>query len=184
MGNCGTKSVVHSVRTILTDYGANTGYIISRKRFQKGAHEAAKNSNLHLFNFNQFQTEFRAQWVNNVVDELEMIGYPLRKYSDPMESFFDKYYDGLDKAKQNEFHQLQNEYDNISMMTYRIYYKNAMNGQLDLENLDKVIENNLKTFPKDIPIYCLMDYFEYLKKISTEGVSKFDNLFGQRLRKN
>lgn len=29
-----------------------------------------------------------------------------------------------------------------------------------------------------------MDYFEYLKRISKEGVAKFDNLFGLPLRKN
>lgn len=178
------KSVVHSVRTILADYGANTGYIISRKGFQEGAHEAAQNSNLHLFDFNQFQTEFRTQWVNNVVDELEMMGYPLRKYSDPMESFYDKYYAGLDGAKQKEFHQLQHEYENVSMKSFRLYYKNVINGQLELEYLDKVVEDNSKTFPKDITINCLMDYFEYLKKMCKEGVAKFDNLFGQPLRKN
>lgn len=178
------KTVVHSVRTILSDYGANTGYIISRKGFQEGAYEAVQNSNLHLFDFNQFQTEFRTQWINNVVDELEMIGYPLRKYSDHMESFYYKYYDELEESKQKQFRQLQYEYENISMKTFRFYYKNIINGKLELNCLDNVVQDNSKTFPKDITINCLMDYFEYLKRISKEGVAKFDNLFGLPLRKN
>jgi len=178
------KSVVHSVRTILIDYGANTGYIISRNGFQEGAHEAAQNSNLHLFDFNQFQTEFRTQWINNVVDELELFGYPLRKYCDRMESFYDQYYEELDDAKRKEFHQLQSEYENISMYTFRLWYKSVINGQILLDDIDFVVSKNSKSFPNDIPINCLMDYFEYLKKIAREGLSKFDILFGQPIRKN
>jgi hypothetical protein len=178
------KSVVHSVRTILSDYGANTGYIISRKGFQEGAHEAAQSSNLHLFDFDQFQTEFRTQWVNNVVDELEIAGYPLRKYSDTLESFYDNAYDELDEAKQKEFRQLQNKYKYISMKSFRLLYKNAINGQLELDYLDQIVTDNSKDFPKNISVNCLMDYFEYLKKISRAGVAEFDRLFGQSIRKN
>ncbi len=178
------KSVVHSFRTILADFGANTGYIISRNGFQEGAYEAAENSNLNLFDFEEFQTEFRTQWVNNVVDELETLGYPLRKYSDPMESFYDKAVNTLDEAKQKEFRLLQYKYEGISMKSFRLLYKNAINGQLEIEYLDKVVAFNSKDFPKTVSVNCLMDYFEYLKKMCKEGISEFDSLFGKSIRKN
>lgn len=178
------KSVVHSFRTILADSGANTGYIISRNGFQEGAHEAVENSNIELFDFEEFQTEFRTRWIDNVVDELELLGYPLRKYSDPMESFYDEAVVTLDESKKNEFRQLQNKYCNISMKSFRMYYKNMINGQLELEYLDKVVADNSISFPKDVPINCLMDYFDYLKRVSKEGVAEFDKLFGRPIRKN
>lgn len=182
--NAVPKTVVHSIRTILADCGANTGYIISRNGFQEGAYRAAQNSNLHLFNFDQFQTEFRPQWVNNIVDELELLSYPLRKYSDPLESFYDKAFKELDEAQKDTFYKLQHKYGLHSMMASRFNYKNIINGQLELDDLDSVVAKNAKDFPKGITINCLMDYFDYLKQICKEGVARFDKLFGQSLRKN
>jgi len=177
------KSVVHSFRTIISDYGANTGYIISRNGFQKGAIEAAENSNIHLFSFDQFQTEFRTKWLNMVVDDLEKLGYPLRKYSDPLENFYDKDYNLLEKSEQKRFHQLQDKYENVAMKSFRLLYKNAINGQLELEYLDDIVSDNSKELPKDVKVDCLMDYFEYLKSMCFQGVEEFDKLFGKPIRK-
>lgn len=56
------KSVVHSFRTVVTDYGAHIGFLISRNGFQSGAYEAAKNSNIRLVNWFEFQDVFVSRW--------------------------------------------------------------------------------------------------------------------------
>jgi hypothetical protein len=178
------KSVVHSVRTILADTGANSGYIISREGFQKGAYEAAENSNLYLFTFNEFQEEFRNRWLDRVVDDLEIIGYPLRKYSSPLESFYEKELRLLSNEKQKEYLRLSIKYNTLSYFTARRLYKDIFSGKLLLDDIDYWITKNSADFPIKISVNCLMEYFQYLKIVSIEGVNEFDNLFNKKLRKD
>jgi len=77
------KHVVHSLRTVIADYGANAGYIVSKAGFQSGAIEAAINTNDYLKDFEDFQNTFRIRYISNMVDEVEKVAYPLRMYLDP-----------------------------------------------------------------------------------------------------
>jgi len=178
------KSVVHSVRTVLSNYGANSGYIISKNGFQSGAYDAAANSNLYLLSFEEFQLNYRVQWLDKVVDELELLGYPLRKYSDPLENFYDREFEKLSADKQKKFITLTKKHHINSLASFRLHYKNAISGQLELEYIDMVVEKNSKDFPENIKINCLMDYFDYLKDYCRNGVKEFDDIFGKELRKN
>jgi hypothetical protein len=56
------QEVVHSFRTILSDFGSHRGFIISRAGFQAGAKEAVKNTNLDLLTFVELQTLFFDRW--------------------------------------------------------------------------------------------------------------------------
>ncbi len=56
------KTVVHAFRTVVTDDGANIGFMISRSGFQKGAYEAAEKSNVHLVDWYEFQALFLERW--------------------------------------------------------------------------------------------------------------------------
>jgi len=52
------KTMVHAFRTVAADYGANWGLIISSAGFQAGTHEAARNSNIRLLNWHEFEELF------------------------------------------------------------------------------------------------------------------------------
>jgi hypothetical protein len=56
------QEVVHSFRTVLSDFGAHRGFIISRAGFQAGAKEAVKNTNLDLLTFEELQLVFFDRW--------------------------------------------------------------------------------------------------------------------------
>lgn len=56
------QEVVHAFRTVMQDVGAHHGYIISSGGFQSGAHEAARNTNLHLVTFPELQAIFFDRW--------------------------------------------------------------------------------------------------------------------------
>jgi Restriction endonuclease len=56
------QEVVHSFRTVVADYGANIGFIISSGPFQHGAHEAAVNTNVQLVTFAELQEIFFDRW--------------------------------------------------------------------------------------------------------------------------
>lgn len=56
------QEVIHSFRTVLSDFGAHRGFIISRVGFQSGAKEAVKNTNLDLLTFEEVQSLFFDRW--------------------------------------------------------------------------------------------------------------------------
>jgi Restriction endonuclease len=56
------QEVVHSFRTIVADYGAHRGFVISRAGFQSGAREAVQKTNIDLITFQELQTIFIDRW--------------------------------------------------------------------------------------------------------------------------
>ncbi|MCC7423769.1 MAG: restriction endonuclease [Planctomycetaceae bacterium] len=60
-----SKDVVHSFRTVVADYGANSGLLISSAEFQKGAYEAASFSNVKLLTWDHFEQLWTARWIEH-----------------------------------------------------------------------------------------------------------------------
>lgn len=56
------QEVIHSFRTVVSDYGAHRGFIISRAGFQSGAREAVRNTNVDLVTFPELQAMFFDRW--------------------------------------------------------------------------------------------------------------------------
>jgi hypothetical protein len=56
------QEVIHSFRTVLSDFGAHRGFIISRAGFQVGAKQAVVRTNLDLLTFEEFQSLFFDRW--------------------------------------------------------------------------------------------------------------------------
>ncbi|MDR7074724.1 hypothetical protein J2X07_003721 [Fictibacillus barbaricus] len=61
------KEKVHALRTVVSDAGASIGYIISKSEFQEGALEAAKQTNIRLLTWDEFQMTFENQWVKKML---------------------------------------------------------------------------------------------------------------------
>jgi restriction system protein len=59
------QNVVHGFRTVVTDTGANAGYIVSANGFQPGAVAAAEQTNVRLVTWNEFQGIFEAAWLEH-----------------------------------------------------------------------------------------------------------------------
>jgi len=176
------KTIVHAFRSVIADHGANSGYIISKMGFQEGAYESTENTNIRLLTFEEFQSAIRPVWLGAVVDRIEEVGYPLRKYCDPMQTFAAQYYDRLSVERQQQIDGLMSKYYQIALHTMRGLYKNIMTGRLELEYIDKQILSNGKDFP-GVQIKCLMDYFELIYGTCISVVSEFDDLYGEKLRK-
>lgn len=56
------RSVVHSFRTVVQDFGAHLGILISRQGFQSGALDAAELANIKLLTWVEFQKLFINRW--------------------------------------------------------------------------------------------------------------------------
>ena len=62
-----SQAIVHSFRTVMSDAGADRGYIISTGGFQAGATEAARLSNIKLTTWQGFQEEFEEDYCASYV---------------------------------------------------------------------------------------------------------------------
>lgn len=65
--------MVQQFRTIISDAGANLGIIISQKRFQSGAHEEAKKTNVRLYFWLDFQKAFEERWTNTMTEKFRKL---------------------------------------------------------------------------------------------------------------
>ena len=68
-----SQDTVHSMHTVMAGSGANTGFIVSKAGFQKGAYKAAKNTNIHLFTWEELQHKFGRQWFLYRRDALKLL---------------------------------------------------------------------------------------------------------------
>lgn len=174
------KSVVHSFRTIINDYGANYGIIISKIGFQKGAYEATNNSNVELFDWNEFQEYFKVKWLETIIKDLDKIGRPLWYFSDYMGDFYDKELEKLPKNKQKRFFELRRKYTEFSFYSIKDMYLNHFTG--DIEYLDKAIEERKVKIPVAVNSYS--DYFYFIREYCITGLNEFDELFGKKVRRH
>jgi len=79
------QSIIHSFRTVVSDIGANVGYIISLKGFQSGAFDASDLTNIKLVTWEQFQDAFCKTWLEQylspeITEELD----PILGYTEPL----------------------------------------------------------------------------------------------------
>jgi hypothetical protein len=56
------QEVVHAFRTVVSDFGANRGFIVSRAGFQSGAREAIVATNIELVTFAELQAMYFNRW--------------------------------------------------------------------------------------------------------------------------
>lgn len=61
---------VHAFRTVVQDAGAHLGIIISKAGFQPGARSAARNANIQLLSWIEFQAEMHERWLAGMIAHL------------------------------------------------------------------------------------------------------------------
>lgn len=64
------QGIIHGFRTICSDIGAHFGIIISKKGFQSGANESREATNIHLYDFTEFQHAYFEEWRTGIFMKL------------------------------------------------------------------------------------------------------------------
>ncbi|WP_442852528.1 restriction endonuclease [Roseobacter sp. SK209-2-6] len=64
------QSVVHALKVVCSDAGANQGLIISKKGFQSGAEEKPLFTNVRLKTFGQFQETYFLDWRRSCFEKI------------------------------------------------------------------------------------------------------------------
>jgi restriction system protein len=181
------KTVVHAFRTVVTDFGANWGFIISSKGFQKGAYEAAERSNIRLLNWVEFLELFRDRWTQHyMLPYLFQECDALVEYTEPINSRIFRKADKLSPEKQEVFRQLRQQYQALAYYALHIsFQRSPAKGEipsLPIKDGMKVdyrkIEGGLP--PNLVEATTLRDFLNIYVDHLKAATSAFDDLFGER----
>lgn len=176
------KSVVHSFRTVLNDYGANYGLVVSKIGFQSGAFEAVKNTNIRLVNWVEFENTFRAEWIKRKLISLSLATKPLFDYvSVGAMVFFKEQISRLSKDELEKYDDLTKKYFNPVFVAGNLDYKNEITREFDIELFDKYFPSSMKDLNVDFKSY--ESFFLYLENVCKEGLKEFNKLFKEELRR-
>lgn len=78
------RQVVHAFRTVMNETGAHRGFIISRAGFQAGAIDAARDTNIDLVTFEEFQEMHFEKWIKNMMWVVEHAAEKFNTYYEPL----------------------------------------------------------------------------------------------------
>lgn len=181
------KGVVHAFRTVIADYGANWGFIISSAGFQSGAFEAATNSAVRLLTWDEFQELFVDRWIENyMMPRLREEVDALVEYTEPINTRIFRKADELDEHSQQLFIQLREKYADLAFLALHFYLPSPMlkSRRPDLP-LRKVIQNRKDSGMTNLPdelldATCLRDFVDIICRHAREGIGAFDQVFGGR----
>lgn len=179
------KSVVHSFRSVVNDFGANWGLIISSHGFQSGTFAAAANSNIRLLTWKEFQELFLERWFENYMQKrLREENEPLVDYTEPMNTRVFRKLGKLDKKSKQLFIKLSEKYVDLAFFTLAIYMPRRLYHKRGLPSLPlrKSIEaSQTKNLP-DILLDAVSfrDLLEIITNEDRKALAEFDDVFGER----
>lgn len=173
------KTIVHSFRTVVSDYGANFGIIISKKGFQKGALEAAKYTNIELVDWFDFQDMFIEKWLPAIIQNIYEEYKALTDYADPLISpSLIKKLNQFGKDKVEKFYKLHRKYAIIGVQLVSLRFERFFQIKQKLESplilhipIGKQNKFKQETFDS------LRDYINCLISYCKMGLEEFNRLF-------
>lgn len=181
------KSVVHSLRTVISDYGANWGILISSKGFQRGAFEAAAHSNLKLLDWSGFEAMLRTSWISEyMIPTFYKRTDPLVEYTEFLNSRIFKKADRLPEASRMKFKELRAKYLPLSVML------SPLHPAWPEPSVELLLPLRLRVISsgKDVPDVAVPDAVldaaslrslleAYLLAVDS-AIAEFDDVFGER----
>jgi hypothetical protein len=188
------QSVAHSVRTVVVDYGASHGFIISSRGFQKGAYEATVFTNVKLWSYQQFEEFFEAIWTDAYLrPELFRAVDPLIVYTEPINSRVFRKADNLSPARQARFRELRKAHVGLAMTAMLLSMRvavpfahetalaAAVTGALRLPFSLTGDEPHLANLPEPIKTeVSARRFLELYRDYATAAIAEFDEVFGER----
>jgi len=172
------KSVVHSFRTVVSDYGAHIGFLISRNGFQSGAYEATKNSNIRLVNWFEFQDIFISRWKDRRYVEVRQLFDRLFDYYDYLSSPIGNAIGGS-QARLNEYELLLKRFSAQAMANSWSQMFNSDKFPPPLPHKVAEIDGNEKE--TELVFHDYEGLFDWYEQRAQLGLNEFSN-FVERYR--
>ncbi|HUZ61439.1 MAG TPA: restriction endonuclease [Hanamia sp.] len=169
------QSVIHSFRTVVADSGANQGIIISKKGFQKGAYNSILHSNVVLLNWDDFQEEFRMEWLTQVIERNYKIGRELMNVVTNIISLYHEDPSLLTVKEFDDFQISREENSDFLWFTFKDHYVNLVTHAISLNEVLLRITNFKKMFSENIE--SLSDYFNSVYHRCNQQLNEMNSIF-------
>jgi len=152
------QTVIHSFRSVISDIGANIGYIISLKGFQSGAYEANQFTNIDILTWYEFQELFEEKWLRNYFSKyIEKHFGALMTYA---ESFVPTWAMELNEKDSLNFIELHKKYEDLGWLLLSLRNMSGIFSKKD-KFPQLPLEKNKYNIPKIL--YEPISYRELLK---------------------
>ncbi len=180
------KTVVHALKTVLDDSGANIGIIVSKQGFQSGAIEAATFTPIMLLNWQEFSAMYIDEWLTNYFyPTLSATSDAFMEYTEPINSRIFNKADKLSEEKRNHFLDRREKYQFLSNFIlkvrkpYRgINLKQSLSVRESIMQQDKTLVEYISDDLLDAPT--IRDFFLASLKAINNAIDEFDCIFGGR----
>lgn len=174
------KTIIHAFRSVVSDFGANVGYVVSAAGFQSGAYDAAVNSPIKLLTWEEFQREFVNQWIENYfIGKVAEAVNPLIEYTEPINSRIFNKADNLLKERKDEFKALRKKYFGLGMLAVPLSIKNELFDTPPIElplraRKKRVIEMSDIWLPDELlDASTFRDFLKIISKHSLLAIAEF-----------
>jgi restriction system protein len=189
------KDVVHGFRTVVGDFGANWGAIVSSNGFQHGAYEAAKYSNVRLLDWNEFLALFEAAWFDRFFcPTVAKACVPLIEYTEPINSRISRKADALCAVRREEFMRLRECHLQLATLCQLMRFQaigglQLLRGRIDSAKPEIPLRRSVRAadvVPSESLPDSILDadtYRDLLSEIlssTAAATESFDALFGER----
>ena len=179
------QTIIHAFRTVVEDSGANQGIIISKTGFQKGSYEAARNANIILFSWQEFQEAFKMDYLHFVIDRNYKKGHELRMKANTILDIYNKHRHILSHAEFKEFQLSREKYSDLLLCSFRESYEHLDTKEIIIAE----VERGMTTGMRDLGLVTssLKDYFDYIFYKCQEEMRKMNSmllLIEERLNQN
>jgi len=169
------QEVIHSFRTVVSDYGANIGFIVSKVGFQAGSYEAVEKTNIKLVDLKELEKVYYRKWLKAMPKKYLGLADKLFPYWDPS--------GGKMPTKGDKF-----SWEN-SQLVYQAYKPICSIGPWDLEESNyhqrkfpmtiPIIDDDLKQIGTE-QINTYRQYFDIVERDKDKALSHFQILYGEK----
>jgi len=177
------KTIVHAFRTVVSDFGANVGLIVSSAGFQSGAFDTVKKSPVKLVNWREFQDLFINVWIEHYfTPELYKAADPLQEYTEPINSRIFRKADLLSKERQTKFKELRAKHFALALYALPLSHNLRMlPPKLFLKESLQDLDSHRIHPPQDVlDASTLRELLEALSRNCISAIAEFDEVFGER----
>jgi len=180
------KTIAHAFRTVVSDFGANVGLIVSSAGFQSGAFDAVKKSSVKLLDWKEFQDLFINAWIEkHFTPELYKTVDPLVEYTEPINSRIFRKADLLSKERQTKFKELRAKYFKLAMYALPLSHGLSLLGaplpKLPLKESLRDLDYYRICLPQNVlDATTLREFLEALSRKCISAIAEFDEVFGER----
>lgn len=169
------QAIINEFRTVVQDFGANYGIIISKNGFQKGALLAARYTNIKLVDWFGFQDIFEEKWLPAVSLKLYSKYQRLVDYTEYLAADLFKKAEKLGRDKLESFVKLREKYMLVGYSILNFHFGRHWSKEKQILKVCYMVIPGKE--PEKIKPKSWREYVNYLEFYGKEGQKEFDKIF-------